>query len=153
MTRFREQLSGPVSVRRLEALAMCVAMASGLLAAPVLGFAADLENGRKLAREHCARCHVIGEGNKFGGIGSTPSFRLLVTAFKDWRTRFKTFYARRPHPAFLSIEGKGRLREDLPPNAHPVELPARSIDDLVALAEHLEATVKPFRFKQIKNPP
>jgi hypothetical protein len=153
MKRVREQLSGPVSVRRLQALAMFVAMANGLLAAPVFGFAADLENGRKLAREHCARCHVVGEGNKFGGIGSTPSFRLLVTAFKDWRTRFKTFYARRPHPAFLSIEGKGRLRKDLPPNAHPVELPARSIDDLVALAEHLESTVKPLRSKEIKGLP
>ncbi len=114
--------------------------------------AGNLEDGRKLARQHCSRCHVVDE-NKFGGIGSTPSFRLLVTAFKDWRTRFKTFYARRPHPAFVSIEGKGRLREDLPPNAHPVTLPAKAIDDLMALAEHLSATAKSLPPRAIKGLP
>ena len=114
--------------------------------------AGSLDEGRRLAKEHCSRCHVV-DDNKFGGIGSTPSFRLLVTAFKDWRTRFKTFYARRPHPAFVSIEGKGRLREDLPPNAHPVTLPARAIDDLVALAEHLNGTAKPLPSRIIEGLP
>lgn len=118
----------------------CAALATGILAfcAPV-GAAGSVEEGLKLANMHCSRCHVVSESNRMGGIGSTPSFRLLVTAFKDWRARFETFYARRPHPAFLSIEGRGRLRTDLPPNAHPVTLPARAIDDLVALAEEIKA--------------
>lgn len=111
-----------------------VALAAGLAPVVALAGAGNIEEGRRIANVHCARCHVVGEVNAAGGIGSTPSFRLLVSAFKDWRTRFETFYARRPHPAFLSIEGRGRLREDLPPNAHPVILPARAIDDLVALA-------------------
>lgn len=97
--------------------------------------------GRKIANAYCARCHVVSKANASGGIGSTPSFRMLVTALTDWRTRFRTFYARRPHPAFLSIEGQGRLREDLPPNAHPVSLPVRAIDDLLALAEEIRAGV------------
>lgn len=128
-------------------LALFTVMAAGSATA-----AGSLEEGRRLAKEHCSRCHVV-EDNKFGGIGSTPSFRLLVTAFKDWRTRFETFYARRPHPAFVSIEGKGRLREDLPPNAHPVTLPARAIDDLVALAEHLNGTEKPLPSRAIEGLP
>ena len=99
--------------------------------------AGDVTAGRKIAHQHCARCHVIDEKNKFGGIGSTPSFKLLVTAFKDWRTRFKTFYARRPHPALITIEGRGRLREDLPPNAHPIELSSKAVDDILALAEDI----------------
>ena len=98
-------------------------------------FAADAENGRKIAHQHCARCHVVSDANRLGGIGSTPSFRLLATAFKDWRTRFETFYARPPHPAFISVEGVGRLRQDLPPNAHPITLPKMAIDDLVVFAE------------------
>jgi len=105
--------------------------------------AGSVEEGRKVANEHCSRCHVVGEANALGGIGSTPSFRMLATAFKDWPSRFESFYARRPHPAFLSIEGRGRLREDLPPNAHPVTLPARAIDDLVALAEEIRARAAP----------
>ncbi|MCB1521373.1 MAG: hypothetical protein KDJ37_12470 [Hyphomicrobiaceae bacterium] len=97
------------------------------------------DNGQKLAETHCSRCHVIGSFNPHGGIGSTPSFRLLVTALADWRERFETFYARRPHPAFVAIEGIGRPREDLPPNAHPVTLPKSALDDLVALAERMNA--------------
>ena len=111
-----------------------------VLAGPVMAGSAD--EGRKVANEHCSRCHVVSLDNSAGGIGSTPSFRMLATAFKDWRTRFETFYARRPHPAFLSIEGRGRLREDLPPYAHPVTLSQRAIDDLVALAEEINAQAK-----------
>lgn len=124
-----------------------VGFAAGLVLAGLntRGLAAEgnAEAGRKIAGEHCARCHVVSDDNRHGGIGSTPSFRLLVSALPDWRTRFQTFYARRPHPAFLLIEGRGRLREDLPPNAHPVVLPASAIDDLVALAEHLRERAPP----------
>lgn len=127
-----------VSVRRCGArVAVAIAGCCSAFLHPAR--AGDVENGLQLARQHCARCHVVGDSNKFGGIGSTPSFRLLVTAFEDWRTRFETFYARRPHPAFVSIEGRGRLREDLPPNAHPVTLPSTAIDDLVALAQDIKA--------------
>ena len=36
------------------------------------------EKGRKIATTHCARCHVVGDFNPSGGIGSTPSFQLLA---------------------------------------------------------------------------
>ena len=71
------------------------------LAWPIPGAGAQslAEKGEKLARLHCARCHVVADGNAFSGIGSTPSFRLLVNALDDWRERFETFHTRRPHPA------------------------------------------------------
>lgn len=113
-------------------------MALASLVAPAPPAAgADAAAGRRIAENHCSRCHVVGDFNRFGGIGSTPSFRLLATAFADWRERFETFYARRPHPAFLSVEGIGRPREDLPPNAHPVELPREALADILAYAEEL----------------
>ena len=96
-----------------------------------------LERGREIARVHCARCHVVGDFNRMGGISSTPSFFLLVREFKDWRQRFKTFYARRPHPAFISITGIGRLRQDLPVNAHPIALPKQAIQDIITYAQTL----------------
>ncbi len=42
----------------------------------------DLEAGRKMAVEHCARCQVIGDFNPFGGIG--PNFpRTLARPAAD----------------------------------------------------------------------
>ena len=72
----------------------------------------DAESGRRLAREHCARCHVVGDFNPYGGIGSTPSFQLLAKR-DDWRDRFETFYARRPHPVFVRVPDVARWT-DLP---------------------------------------
>ncbi len=34
--------------------------------------------GRKVSIIFCARCHVIGDYNRYGGIDSTPSFQLLA---------------------------------------------------------------------------
>lgn len=126
-----------------EQSAIAVAAGLAVFLATTSASAGEVAEGRRLAAQHCARCHVVSEDNRYGGIGSTPSFRLLAKAFPDWRTRFETFYARRPHPAFLAIEGRGRLRADLPANAHPVVLPASAIDDLVALAEHIRAQPDP----------
>lgn len=62
----------------------------------------DPNAGRMVARQHCARCHVIGDFNPYGGIGSTPSFQLLARR-SDWLERFQTFYERRPHPVFVRV--------------------------------------------------
>ena len=58
--------------------------------------------GKNLAERHCARCHVVGDFNKFGGIGSTPSFQLIM-GMKDGLERFETFFERRPHPVFVRV--------------------------------------------------
>ena len=105
-------------------------------------WSADAEAGRKIAEQHCSRCHVVGDFNPTGGISSTPSFQLLVKRRPDYRERFKTFYARRPHPAFLSIKGLGRLLDYLPPNAHPVEITMEDVKNVAAFAETLKPKKK-----------
>ena len=104
--------------------------------------AGNLARGREIARVHCARCHVVGDFNRMGGISSTPSFFLLVREFDDWRARFETFYARRPHPAFITITGIGRSRSDLPANAHPITLPLSAVADVISYVQTLPKAKK-----------
>lgn len=99
-------------------------------------------NGKEIAAQHCTRCHVVGDMNPNGGISSTPSFQLLVKRRPDYKDRFQTFHARRPHPAFLSIKGVGRLRPDLPPNAEPVEMTEEEVQDVLAFVETLKPAPK-----------
>lgn len=96
----------------------------------------DAANGRKLAEQHCSRCHIVGDFNKYGGIGSTPSFQSLANNFPDYKERFRTFFARNPHPSFVIIEGS--VPPELPPNAAPVKLPLQAPADLLAFVEMLK---------------
>ncbi len=123
---------------------LTIAVFAALLGAAPLAAeeAGDIENGRKIAQLHCTRCHVVGDFNPSGGISSTPSFQLLVKRRPDYKERFATFYARRPHPAFLSIKGIGRIRPDLPPNAQPVELTLQDVRDVSAFIETLKPKKK-----------
>lgn len=103
----------------------------------------NIVKGKKIAETHCARCHVVGSFNPGGGISSTPSFQLLVKRRPDYKERFRTFFARRPHPAFLSIKGIGRIRPDLPPNAQPIELTEKDVLDISVFIETLKPKKKP----------
>ena len=116
-----------------------VATAVMTLAGPMSSAGAQslADNGEKLARLHCARCHVVADDNAFSGIGSTPSFRLLVNALSDWRERFETFYTRLPHPAVIRFEGVAPLNED-PPTMRTVDLKLDDIPALVAYAASLK---------------
>ena len=91
--------------------------------------------GRKIATEHCSRCHVIPEFNPHGGIGSTPSFRLLAE-LEDGMERFETFFARRPHPSFVQVPDIAPPT-DLPTALEPVKMSRRDIEDLIAYAKKL----------------
>ena len=95
----------------------------------------DRVAGRKMAREHCARCHVIGDFNPFGGIGSTPSFQLLANR-NDWLERFQTFYERRPHPVFVRVPDVPRWTE-LPSHVKEFRVTPENIQDIIAFAETL----------------
>ena len=64
--------------------------------------AGDAKEGHAFAVKHCSRCHVIPDYNPHGGLGSAPSFRSLASV-SDYRDRFRTFYARRPHPVFVDV--------------------------------------------------
>ncbi len=99
--------------------------------------AGDAVQGRKIAEQHCSRCHVIGDYNKYGGIGSTPSFQLLVNKIPNYKARFQRFFAEHPHPAFIIIEGHERQMDTVPPNAAPVKLPLKAVADILAFVETL----------------
>jgi hypothetical protein len=125
------------SIRLFAAIAAMTAVMvpAGLISRAEAQSLAD--KGEKLARTHCARCHVVAEDNAFSGIGSTPSFRLLVNALSDWRERFETFHTRRPHPAVVRFEGISPLSSD-PPTARTVDLKLDDIPALVAYAASLK---------------
>ncbi len=93
------------------------------------------ELGFELSRQLCSRCHVIGEYNRMGGIGNSPSFTWMVKS-SDWRERFLTFYSRRPHPVFTRVPGYA-LWSDVPPYYPPFEITLDEIDLIVAYVETL----------------
>lgn len=95
------------------------------------------EAGRELALVHCGRCHVVDAEKKLGGIGSTPSFPLLMS-LSDGEHRFVTFFDRRPHPAFIRMEGVEPLTP-LPANAAEIALTADDLDALLAYALSLKS--------------
>ncbi len=124
--------------KSLVALLVAMAMAASALPAA----AADIDAGRRVAERHCSRCHVVGTYNPNGGISSTPSFQLLVERRPDYQERFQTFYARRPHPAFLTVKEIGRVNPDLPPNATPVEITLEDVTNIAAFVETLKGMSK-----------
>ena len=98
---------------------------------PAAAVAEDLHAiGKRVAEQHCARCHVVGEANRMGGIGSTPSFALL-RRMDDWEERYGSFYARNPHPSFITVEGLS-VERTLPPNAQPIDMTMGELDALMA---------------------
>jgi len=122
--------------RPLVTLVLTLLLADPFLV-PTASAAGDPEKGLKIATKHCSRCHVVGDHNRTGGIDSTPSFQVLRT-MRDWRERFESFYARRPHPVHVRVEGLPALT-NLPPNATPFTISLADIDDIVAFVE----TIKP----------
>ena len=99
--------------------------------------AGDVEAGRQLAREHCTRCHIVGDMNTMS-IGSTPSFQLMVNNDKDFRQVFLAFYTLRPHPAFVRIEGVPPLN-DIPSPIVPIELTLSQVEDIAEFAATLKS--------------
>lgn len=110
---------------------------AGVLSLPAVSNAADPGKGEEIAHAHCSRCHVVSDRNRLAGIGSTPSFHA-IKYLKDWRERFQTFFARRPHPAFVRIEGVPPPTDQLP-YAKPVPLKPEAVDDILAYVETLKA--------------
>ncbi len=59
----------------------------------------DSVKGEDTAIEWCARCHVIGDFNRLGGINSTPSFYIMAKKPDTYSAKLLTFQERRPHAA------------------------------------------------------
>lgn len=120
-------------VRKYSLLSMALLQS---IAGPAIAWAeGDAAEGRQIAVDHCSRCHVIPDHNPYGGIDSTPSFRLLARR-DDYLERFQSFYARRPHPVFV------RVPDVPPPTDDPAfiatfEITPQQIDDLIAYVEQI----------------
>lgn len=99
-------------------------------------FDGDAVAGEDLAHIHCGRCHVVSARNRFGGIGSTPSFGAMKN-FPDWEARFSGFFALNPHPSFTQIDG---LTEPFDPSRPPHIAPVTmSFDDYEAILAFIAA--------------
>jgi hypothetical protein len=113
---------------------------SGLLLAlaaqPAGAYDGDAGAGEKLAQEHCSRCHVIGDYNKYGGLSSTPSFQGLLR-MNDWRERFETFFARRPHQVFVRMPGL-ESPSLAPSHVTPFDFDENKLQDLLTYVEGLK---------------
>ncbi len=95
-------------------------------------------SGETLALRKCGRCHVVGEANKYAGIGSTPSFAALRN-LPDWRRRFSVFWTIAPHPSFTQIEGVTEpFSPASPPAIYPIFLTPDEAADIGAYVETLE---------------
>ena len=112
----------------------CLSVVAPLLWSPMAGADELAERGKELSKQHCARCHVVSDDNRFSGISSTPSFKIIVQALEDWRDRFETFHARLPHPSVIRVEGV-QLADSGPPTTVQVELSVEDIEAFVAYAE------------------
>jgi hypothetical protein len=71
-----------------------------------------------------------------GGIGSTPSFALL-RRMRDWEERYSSFFARNPHPSFITVKGLTNTRT-LPPNAAPITLTKQQVDALMVYVRKMK---------------
>lgn len=119
----------------MKRVAAGIALSAALFGASPAAADGNAQKGRDVAVKHCTRCHVVGDANPYGGIGSTPSFQLLVRR-DDWLERFQTFYQRRPHPPFVRVPDVPPPTH-LPPNAAPVKITEQQIEDIIAFVRTL----------------
>lgn len=96
-----------------------------------------ITTGAKLAKTHCARCHVIDNKNLFSGISSSPSFPLLINGLADWEDRMLSFHVRPPHPSIVRFKGEP-VDPDKAELRVPVILEYSDIDALVAYVRSLK---------------
>jgi len=143
----RERTSARVRITRGAAcLALLVPIIGTLVGAalrPASAGSADpvAQRGLAVSELHCARCHVVSERTKGFGISSTPSFKIMIIALKDWRDRFETFMARLPHPAHIRMEGDDPRPEHLPSASKEVILTLDDIEAILAYVDGMAAEI------------
>ncbi|WP_095587861.1 c-type cytochrome [Actibacterium ureilyticum] len=99
----------------------------------------DAVIGQQVARDSCARCHVVDPGPGMAGIGSTPSFAVL-RSLTDWEARFSAFYALKPHAAFTQItDVTPPFPQESPPPIVPIELTLDQVDAVLAYVAVMQA--------------
>ena len=93
--------------------------------------------GLEISQQHCSRCHIVSDKNRYSSIETTPSF-FGLRAMKDWKLRFSEFFVRPPHPALVNIADVTERSKKLPAFVTEIDLTLEQIDDLVAYVEQLE---------------
>ena len=119
---------------RRGAAALCSVLA--MTASSSTAMAADISAGREAARQHCTRCHIVGDLNTVS-IGSTPSFQYMVNNIEDFEAKFLSFHTLRPHPAFVRIEGIPPIN-NIPSPIAPIEMTLKQVEDVAAFAATLK---------------
>lgn len=104
--------------------------------AQAAGQKAKVPAGLSLSERHCGRCHIVGQ-DRFAGISSTPSFKIMIQALDDWQERFDTFMARKPHPAHIRLEGDGPRPDHLPSASVEVVLTLKEIEAILVYVDHM----------------
>ncbi len=101
-------------------------------------FEGDANQGARLARQYCARCHRVAKGVGMT-LGTTPSF-MALRALPDWADRMMTYYVRNPHPSFMRIKGVSpAFSKAAPPSMVPIIL----TQDQVAAIQAYVSALKP----------
>jgi mono/diheme cytochrome c family protein len=90
-------LSPPEWFRRIRQGFLLAAMLAAIPA-----FAADPDNGERLARRWCAACHVVAS-NQRGPVGEAPPFAEIV-AKPDFDTAKLAFFLLDPHPTMPNMQ-------------------------------------------------
>ncbi|WP_156884431.1 c-type cytochrome [Stappia stellulata] len=127
----------PEAAARLHAVLLLFATAV-LLPLQARADPALANRGEALSKLHCARCHVVSPDDRMSGISSTPSFMIMVKALDDWRDRFETFHARRPHPAHIRFDGDAKRPPDQPATIEEMVLKIDDVEAIVAYAQSLK---------------
>ncbi len=88
------------------------------------------DTGKSLAIKWCSKCHVIGDYNRSGGIGSTPSFWIMACKPESYVPRLLTFRQRRPHRSMK------------------IDVTDRDVDHIIAYVKQLKQPKKPKKPKR-----
>ncbi|WP_417720846.1 hypothetical protein [Salipiger sp.] len=106
--------------------------------APV-SYDGDAAIGLEVSRRTCTRCHSVETGDRFAGIGSTPSFSVL-RSLPDWADRFTAFYALNPHQSFTLIEEVSEpFPIERPPPIVPITLTLDEVEAVLAYVATMDA--------------
>lgn len=106
--------------------------------AVAVSFDGDAVLGKALSDDLCGRCHVVMDEKRMNDIGSTPSF-FVLRAMRDWDSRFQSFFALNPHPAFTQVEDvTPPFPVDRPSPIAPVEMTLDELEAILAYVSDLE---------------
>tara|TARA_B100001029_G_C14837849_1_gene326625 strand:+ start:90 stop:491 length:402 start_codon:yes stop_codon:yes gene_type:complete len=96
------------------------------------------QKGLEIAQEHCSRCHIVSEKNRYSSIETTPSF-FGLRKMSDWQERFSEFFVRPPHPALVNIIDVTEERSKmLPAFVQEIDLTLEQIDYLISYVKDLK---------------